>query len=185
MFNVICVFFTDLYNVILYRSVIFFRATAELANGTLPTQGHCLKEQMVHCLKMTTWFSCNERLCKSILTTDNMLYEWSRVHLRLKCPINTCFTHTTADFMPNISKPILNRILDFILPFKMSKSHFEGCNKCIAFTHHNPLNTFQKVCSCSSTCGQRGADVFILWVYSTSKQLTHYWQNHSKRIIGL
>lgn len=52
---------------------VFSRATAELSNGTLPTGGHCVKEQMVHCLKMTTCVnSCNERTqCKSILTTHH------------------------------------------------------------------------------------------------------------------
>jgi len=58
----------------------------------------------------------------------------------------------------------LNSIIYYLQ--KNFKSHFEGCNKCIAFTH-NPLHTFQKVGSCSSACIQTGADVFILRVYST------------------
>lgn len=33
---------------------VFSRAIAELATGTLPTGGLCLKKQMLHCLEMTT-----------------------------------------------------------------------------------------------------------------------------------
>ncbi len=55
MFNVICV---------------FSRATAELANGTLPTGGLCVKEQRVQNDNLRN--ICDERnQCKSILTTHH------------------------------------------------------------------------------------------------------------------